>query len=618
MKPRPTDKPGVNNWLLIKHRDQYASDDDVLKKDKSVASGRAMDQIKDGSGKAPKPFMLAAKETFKSDAVWQSKPRGEPRGAKPEPEPAAKKKSAAKKAAPAVRTKSRAVMPEFIEPQFSRSVTAAPNGANWAHEVKFDGYRMQLRVENGEAQMRTRKGLDSSEKFGAIVRTARALPDCIIDGEVCALDKKGTPSFPALQAALSNGDTDDLVYFAFDLMFADGDDIRKEPLSARKARLQVLLEDSDAPVMRYVEHLTARGDDVWKAACQADVEGIISKPLNAPYRSGDRSTWTKAKCRNGQEVVIGGWTETDGRFRSLLAGIYRDDEFVYVGRVGTGYNARNLPELTVKLKALKSDTRPFVGENAPRKERGMFWVEPELVAQIEFAGWSEDGIVRQSAFKGLRSDKPAREVMAEMPADAETELAAPKPKSATRASTTKAQARSGVVRSTGSERTEEVRGVAISKPDKALWPDAFDGEPVTKLELAEYLEAVGPWIIGYIKGRPCSIVRAPDGIEGKQRFFQRHGSKGQSELLSLVDVRGDKEPYLQIDSIEGLIAAGQSAALDPSMELHAGSGRSAGTTRVRSGSIGRSRLRCGDRSGEGNARSSRRAWAAELLQDDGR
>lgn len=521
-----------NNWLLIKHRDKFAKDgsgEAVLKKEKSVASGRAMAAIAAGTGKTPKPFIRA--KAFKADAVWNSKSKDG------DPEP--------------VRPKKISALPKFVEPQLCRLLDQPPSGANWVHEVKFDGYRMQLRVEGGKAKLSTRKGLDWTAKFAAIAKVAAKLPDCIIDGEVCALDHNGAPDFAALQAALSDGKSDALIFFAFDLLFLEGEDLRRLPLTDRKARLETLLKKMKNDALRYVEHFTSSGDAVLLSACRMNLEGIVSKRADAAYASGRSDSWTKAKCRAGHEVVIGGWSTTAGKFRSLLVGVNRGDHFVYVGRVGTGYSAPKVKQLMPRLKEMAAKTSPFTGKGAPRQEAGVHWLKPELVAEIEFAGWTGDGMVRQAAFKGLRADKPAEEVQAETPKK-HRKLAEPK---AEKQKTAPAKRSSGAA---------VVMNIPISNPDKPLWPDAGDGEPVTKLELAQYYEAIGDWMLPHIKGRPCSLVRAPDGINGDQRFFQRHAGAGQSALFTQVKVSGDRKPYLQIDRVEALVAAAQSGGL----ELH--------------------------------------------------
>ena len=237
-----------------------------------------------------------------------------------------------------MKTKQISALPKFIEPQLCRLVDAPPLGADWIHEVKFDGYRMQLRVEDGKAALRTRKGLDWTAKFAAIAKAGAKLPDGILDSEIVALDHNGAPDFAALQAALSDGKTDGLVFFAFDLLVSGGEDLRALLLMQRKARLEKLLKSAPSN-LRYVEHFTSDGDAILKSACRMSLEGIASKRGSAPYRSGRGDDWTKAKCRAGDEVVIGGWSTTAGKFRSLLVGVHRGDHLIYVGRVGTGYSA---------------------------------------------------------------------------------------------------------------------------------------------------------------------------------------------------------------------------------------------------------------------------------------
>ena len=643
------------NWLLIKHRDASAKPGDadaLLEEDRSVASGRTLQQITDGIGRRPKPFMLSSTKLARADAVWTGKPpdgQTKTRDTKARDTKARKTKARDTKALdkksrdtdsgeseahdtvareteahdtkeretkapitkardtkahapkahdtkardteardtehqssakPAMTKRLKPVMvrevPKFIEPQFCKLAERPPDHPGWAHEVKLDGYRAQLRVEKGRAVIRTRTGLDWTPRFAAVAKDAEALPDSLIDGEVVALDKRDLPSFGALQAALSEEKSENLVFFAFDLLFEGREDLRTLPLKERKLRLEKLIDSRDlGGRIRYVAHLVSNAEAVLSSARTMGLEGIVSKKLDAPYRSGRTESWIKAKCRPGQEVILGGWTTEGGTVRSLLAGAHRDGRLVYVGRIGTGYGRAVAKSLLPRLQQLTRETSPFVGTSAPPKERNVRWLEPILVAEIEFAGWTGSGMIREAAFKGLREDKDAKEVVAEISsADGSTdESPAQRPATKGRAPTYARAA--GVVRPNvkkariGAEEPpvsagrSSVLGVSISKPDKALWPDAGDEAPVSKLDLARYYERVGEWMLPHLAGRPCSLLRAPDGIGGEQ-FFQRHAMPGMSPLFDLVRVRGDRAAYVQIDRVEALAAVAQIGAL----ELH--------------------------------------------------
>ena len=553
-----------NNWLLIKHKDDAAKpgDADALLSDNavSVASGRTMEAIAAGTGPGLKPFIKTAKGRAKAANVWRSnrdpEASAEAATGAAEPKPPRKgpplpaKASPKSKEAKASRKPGAPVsaIPAFVPPQLTRPVDRPPTGAGWAHEIKFDGYRMQLRVVGGKATLKTRKGLDWSARFPEIVADGRALRDCMVDGEVVALDAEGAPDFAGLQAALSGGKTGGLVFYAFDLMFEGREDLRALPLRDRKARLQAIADEADLRRLRYVEHFETGGDAVLSSACRMHLEGIVSKRLDAPYTEGRSDSWTKAKCRGGQEVVIAGWTSAGGvGFRSLIAGVHRDGEFVHIGRIGTGYGRGKVDVLRTRLKALETDKSPFKTRVPPGSGVAIHWVKPELVAEIESAGWTGDGKLRHASFKGLREDKPAQEVVMETAAPVEAVEAK---KSATVIDTNRA---------TGNV----ILGVTLSSPDKVLWP-AADGQPeATKRDLALYYEAIGEAILPHIKGRPCSIIRCPDGIGGPG-FFQRHVGKGASALVTSTTVSGDRDPYMQLDRIEALIAMAQTSAL----ELH--------------------------------------------------
>lgn len=506
------------NWLLIKEKDEHAVEgegDALAEIDASVTTGRSLAEIADGSKQ------------------WTaSKPTG--RKAPPKPKPSKAQASAARKPH------------AFVPIQFAKVVDHPPGAAGWVHEIKFDGYRIQISPGGGKATLRTRNGLDWTDRFSALAEQAAAWPDAVIDGELCALDDDHMPDFSALQTAISDGKTDGLIYFAFDLLFEGSEDLRALPLSHRKARLQAYVDrvGKSGPKLRFVDHFASSGEAVLKSACRMDLEGVISKKLDAPYAAGRSSTWVKSKCRGRDEVVIGGWSSEGGaRFRSLLVGVKDKGGLRYMGRVGTGYSQALLKTLVPALKAQGANKSPFVGTGAPKGGRDIHWLKPVLVAEIEHAGVTEGGSVRQAAFKGLREDKPAKEVTAEPQAPASTTASLPK---------AKARGKDKVV----------VAGVTISSPDKVLWP-ARDGRPaVTKADLARYYEMAADRILPHVADRPVSIIRAPEGIEG-ETFFQRHAMAGHSPRLKLIDVK-ERKPYVGVVDVGGLVAIGQSGGL----ELH--------------------------------------------------
>lgn len=508
-----------NNWLLIKEKDDHAvpgEGDALAGIDASVTTGRTLAEIADGK------------------TQWtSSKPTGRKAPAKPKPSRAA----ASKATRP----------PAFVPIQLCKVADHPPAAAGWAHEIKFDGYRIQIGVGGGKAVLRTRKGLDWSDRFPAIAADAANWPDAVIDGELCALDSDHMPNFSALQAAISEGRTDDLVYFAFDLLFEGDEDLRKLPLSHRKARLQAYVDrigKAHAKRLRYVEHFGSSGQAVLESACRMDLEGVISKKLDAPYRAGRSASWVKSKCRGRDEVVIGGWSSEGGvRFRSLLVGVRDRDGLRYLGRVGTGFGEAVTKTLTPALKAAAADKSPFSGAGAPKGAKDIHWVKPGLVAEIEHGGYTEGGSLRHAAFRGLREDKTAAEVTEAPQAPSVMESAPPS-------------------RPAGKAGKVVVAGVALSSPDKILWPARDGHPPITKADLARYYEAASERILVHVADRPVSIIRAPDGIAG-ETFFQRHAMAGSSPRLKLIDVK-ERKPYVGVVDVGGLVAIGQSGGL----ELH--------------------------------------------------
>lgn len=526
-----------NNWLLIKEKDEFAvpgEGDANMEIDASIATGRSLAEIAEGK----KQWGSSKKTT---------------RAAPPKPE-----------ARPAVASKT-SKPHAFVPIQLCKIADYPPHGTGWAHEIKFDGYRLQVASGGGRAVVRTRKGLDWSDKFPELAADAAEWPDAVVDGELCALAENHMPDFSALQAAISSGETADLVYFAFDLLFEGPEDLRKLPLSHRKARLQAYIDRIPKAArgrIRYVDHFATTGQAILESACRMDLEGVISKKLDAPYHAGRSATWLKSKCRGGDEVVIGGWTsEGGGRFRSLIVGVQDKGGLRHLGRVGTGYNQTLLKTLLPKLKAAETDTSPFTGKDAPRRTRAggvtTHWVKPVLVAEIEHGGYTDTGSLRHAAFKGLREDKPPAEVTERphAPSDPSKEPGSHKgtaPLAMPGESPAAARSKGKLV----------VAGVTISNPDKILWP-AADGKPaITKAELVRYYEMAAERILPHVADRPVSIIRTPEGITG-EKFFQRHAMPGSNPRLKLIDVK-ERKPYIGVIDVGGLVAIGQSGGL----ELH--------------------------------------------------
>jgi bifunctional non-homologous end joining protein LigD len=299
-------------------------------------------------------------------------------------------------------------MTSFIPPQLCATADHPPRGSEWIHEVKLDGYRIQAHVLHGRAQLLTRKGHNWSDRFPEIAALLASLPDAVLDGELVALNATGIPDFAGLQAAMKEGRTAQLQFFAFDLLALRGRDLRDLSLLQRKAALRDLLKQAPAEIV-YVEHIDAPGDDVFRSACQLGFEGIVSKRCHAPYTSGRGNDWIKVKRRGHDEFVIGGYTHGPQGNLSLLLGAWQAGRLVYVGRVSTGIGVQEAKYLRIRLNGLRTATCPFLSQPTGRPA----WVEPRLVAEVDYAGFTRDGKLREPFFKALREDKPAEEV--EMP-----------------------------------------------------------------------------------------------------------------------------------------------------------------------------------------------------------
>lgn len=333
------------------------------------------------------------------------------------PAPKRGKKAAA---AAALKSAPRASLPRFVSPCLATLVTKAPDDKRWEHEVKFDGYRIQARLNHGKVKLMTRKGLDWSRKFPAVAKDVAALraKAALIDGELVVEDAHGVSSFSMLQEDLKSGRHGRMVLYAFDLMHLNGADLKSLPLYARKAALAGLIRRGHGRHLRFSRSLRGHGPLLLKHACRMGLEGIISKLTDARYRSGRGHNWLKAKCSNRQELVVAGFAPSSADAHAvgaLVLSFYKRGTLHYAGRVGTGFTHDSARALYRRLKSRARKTSPF--KPVPKEERGRrapIWVEPTMVVEVDFHGWTHGSRVRQASFQGVRRDKTAKEVVREV------------------------------------------------------------------------------------------------------------------------------------------------------------------------------------------------------------
>ena len=316
----------------------------------------------------------------------------------------------------------KAKLPTFVRPQLATLVDDVPRGDAWLHEIKFDGYRILCRIDNGRAVLLTREAQDWTGYFRSIAEAAKKLPvsQALLDGEIVALEEDGTTNFQRLQNSLRQNATANLIYFVFDLLYRDGQDLTSAPLLARKELLEKILKkaaDEAMGPLRFSDHWMGQGESLLDKACQMGLEGIIAKRADQPYRSGRSRDWLKIKCVQSQEFVIGGFTDPAGAragLGALLVGVYDDGKKLrYAGRVGTGFTDKTLKDLRARLGKLLRNSSPFDPAPERRQAKGVHWVEPELVGEVVFTGWTREGLLRHPSFKGLREDKPPAQIQQE-------------------------------------------------------------------------------------------------------------------------------------------------------------------------------------------------------------
>jgi bifunctional non-homologous end joining protein LigD len=424
------------------------------------------------------------------------------------------------------------LLPAFHEPSLASLCEKPPSGPTWIHEIKYDGYRMQARINGSKIHLLTRKGLDWTGRFISVADAMKdlGLGSGLLDGEIVVEDASGISSFNSLQADLKAGRQDRFHYFVFDLLYCEGFDLTKARLVDRKTLLQEILAGLPAgSPIRFSEHLEVDGPIMLEHSCRMGLEGIVSKRKDLPYRSGRGDHWLKSKCIERQEFVILGYVPSTAASRSvgsLVLGYYDAGNLVYAGRVGTGWSADQARSLHDDFEKINSKKPLFTNPLPLGAEKGVRWADPRVVCEIEFHGWTHARLLRAASFKGLREDKPAEEIVLE---------AAPK--------TSKTLGRKEL-------------SVPLTHPERFLWPE----QGITKQGLAEFYSEIADWILPHIAGRPLSLLRCPSGTDAKC-FFAKHPWQGLDDSVRRIDV-GDKEPILAIDNFSGLLSLVQASVIE--------------------------------------------------------
>jgi bifunctional non-homologous end joining protein LigD len=557
-------RPGERQepWLLIKGEDEFArgkSDPDILEEmPDSVASRRSMEQIAEGRSRVWHSNKPASEQSARRVAPKQ-KSKTKPRESRAKARISGAKADKTEKSSGSLRKPSRvsgarrAALPTFVSPSLATLAAKAPSSADFVHEIKFDGYRMQAWIGGGKVELRTRTGLDWTDRFPTVAEALKALKrwDAIIDGEIVSGDANGVSDFSALQDDLKSGRRDRLVYYAFDLMHLDGYDLTGATLIERKALLEALLAmlPKDG-IVRLSEHFETEGSKMLQLARDMKLEGIVSKRRESHYRAGRVGDWLKIKCANSQELVVAGYAPSDvspKRMAALVLGYYDKLGFTYAGRVGTGFTDKMRDDFWKRLQPLRVDHCPFGSVPEEERTRAVHWVKPQMVIEVDFRGWTGSGYVRQASFKGVREDKPAKQVTREIeqPLDA-PKLAAARQPAARKTSPAK-----------GKKKPVVIAGVTLTHPERVYWDDAG----VTKQMLAEYYETVWDRMRPHVAGRVLSLVRAPDGIGG-QTFYQKHASAGMDRGRLHLVKEPDGEESISVDDLGGLVSLAQAGVLE--------------------------------------------------------
>lgn len=506
MQPRGGDEK--ENWLLIKEKDEFAQPvDGIAHYQTSVRTGRTMEAIEAKGPAKPGP--------------GSTKKQGKPKKANPSKNPFDK--------APV---------------QLAKLVNQVPKSGDWLYEVKYDGYRIIAYLEGEQVRLLSRNYNDYTEKFSPVADALATFAKgraMVLDGEMVIIDDEGRSDFQALQNYLKSPRKRPLCYIIFDLLALDGEDLRERPLLERKELLEKLLEGAP-DCLQYSAHVRGQGEESLQAAREKHLEGIVGKRADSLYSGSRSGDWIKLKCENRQEFVIGGYTRTEKKsegISALLLGVFEGDSLIYCGRAGTGIAQKEMPELEAKFQKIGRKTSPFKEPPKAQRNEKIFWLSPKYAAEIKFAQWTGDRLLRQASFKGLRTDKDVREIRAEWAG----EEAAETPK-------TSGKKRAAPQPEASASQGDVIEGVKISSPEKLLFP----GDGITKMEVVRYYHAVAERMLPYLRGRILSIVRCPQGVE-QACFFKKHPDADHSGLgiVSVKSSKGKSADYYYIRDLSGLI-----------------------------------------------------------------
>ena len=534
------DHRGENQWLLIKEKDEsmrQTVDFDVLAElPDSVLTGRDLGEI-----------------AADRDAIWSTADGTGAWNFEPENYTKARKK----------------VIPSLVRPCLPTASRNAPTGDKWVHEIKYDGYRMICHLDKGKVRFQSRNGKDWTNRLPSLARMMSGLPvdNAILDGEVVMMDENGVTSFQALQNRIGAGNDAELRYYVFDLLYANGHSLTALPMLERKEILESLISASPTSArLNISEHLDGDGPTIFRQACKLGVEGIVSKRIDRRYAEGRFEFWLKTKCLQSREFMVGGFTPPTASRKGLgaiLLGVpVEDDRLHFVGKVGTGFTHATLVELRGQLDELRIPKSPFVNLNRKTADKGTMWVTPKLVAEIEFGGWTGDGVIRFGAFRGLRDDLNAEEIDATLPRmDVSNESSLPPSDAVMPDPSTH-----GVLAAAADVRVdpllelpEELASVRLTSPDRVVYPDMG----ITKLGVATYYAQIGKYMLPHMVGRPVSLLRCPGGV-ADTCFFQKRAPKGLHESVERIELPTSEgmKLFLVVHDIVGLLSLVQFGVLE--------------------------------------------------------